>query len=554
MLKKMSDSIEIIRSVNPELQRSEELGMSSADSLTSKNSEESSNSLENVLSNSQQYEVMYLGKLRLSQKRGLPSFIDETVDNWKKEQKLEQRNSADLNRRAVPTLAVDNRINVDENKENISLNTNYKLRTCAEEHVTNAALANITNQFTDCLDQSTYQNKNHLHLPSNHSLITNTQSLDESSRESILSDLKEVKQQPEESADKQKFQDTKMNTIDHILTDNLNDLNDIKRSSSAKCQSSHNSKLNTVNRLQMRNGGARLRSASGDTRMSKQVILKTINFHCIKFSIYFYWSKFFFIYLQVSLPLYGRSRTGSGGSSDFNKRYSNSILQLRAQNRTMLFLICRFEICILSLDNQQILLKKSFNNVTHCSQGVSNADHFAFICKEEQKSLPIIYSNCKKLDDSNNYLNNTCSNSSSSSCLDNIEFDKQQSSSYRNSSSNLSSLAKSSNNRLSSNDLTNEQQDNTHHYVGYIFRGENEKLVNEIMYSLKQAFHNAHQAIQQSKTKTNVFCSDCPLKRFNELCIQLHDVSVEKSQCIILNKIGELLPNEQKEIMNGYEG
>ena len=251
--------------------------------------------------------------------------------------------------------------------------------------------------------------------------------------------------------------------------------------------------------------------------------------------------------------MYGRPRTGSGGSSDFSKRYNNSILQLRAKNRTMLFLIGRFEICLLSLDNQQILLNKSFNNVTHCSQGVSNPNHFGFICKE-QKSLPSAYSNSKQLDGSNGYLNATTSNSSLSS----IEQDYHNASSLNNLAS---SSVRSSTSKLSSTDLASyspiaagEQDSQDSHYVGYIFKCENEKLTNEIMYSLKQAFRNAHQTIQQSKTKTNVFCSECPLIRFNQLCIELQDVSVERAQCIILTRIGELPPNEYKEIMSGYEG
>ena len=252
----------------------------------------------------------------------------------------------------------------------------------------------------------------------------------------------------------------------------------------------------------------------------------------------------------MSLPLYGRPRAGSGGLTEFNRRY-NSILQLRAQNRTMLFLIGRFEICLLSLDNQQILLNKSFSSVTHCSQGIDHSDHFGFICKE-QKNPSSVYSNYRQLDGSNSYLNNCTSNSSSSSCLDSMmEFERVP-------DHKASNLTSSSNNKLSSNhDLTAAAatDESQYQYVGYIFRGENEKLVNEIMYSLRQAFRNAHHAIQQSKTKNNVFCSDCPLRYYNKLCVGLQDASVEKAQCTILNFIGgELSAGEQKEIMSGYEG
>lgn len=556
----MSDSIEIIKQVNPELQRSEQLGLNSADSLLPKNAEQSSSGslVDNILGNSQQYEVMYCGKVRVAQKITLPSFIDETVDSWKQAKttgeqqqdysKSQNKSTDELVDKSsnkpgertsiIPILSIDSEMSGqikaacenllqddDASKETETEHKNRKLSTCKEEHLHAKLLSD--------LDQATYQ-KNLLHLPSNHSLITNTQSLDESTRESILSDLMEVtKQQSDlksrpmitQLSPKEKAQiiNQNLSTIDdHLLTDNLNELGEIKRTSSAKSPSAgHSSKMNT-SKLQMRNG-ARMRSVSGDTRMSK----------------------------QVSLPLYGRPRTGSGGLADFNRR-NNSILQLRAQNRTMLFLIGRFEICLLSLDNQQILLNKSFNSVTQCSQGVKNSDHFGFICKE-QKNLSSIYSNYKLSDGSNSYLN-CASNSSSSSCLDLLDFEKQD---QKTCSNNLTASIK----KLSTTDLTPtselsnmEQQENQYQYVGYIFRGENEKLVNEIMYSLKQAFRNAHQAIQQSKTKNNVFCSSCPLRCYNQLCVNLQDVSVEKAQCVILNKIGELAANEQKEIMSGYEG
>ena len=552
----MTDSIEIIKSVNHELKRCEELGVCSADSLP-KSSE--TNSVTDILGNSQQYEVLFQGRLRLAQKRALPSFIDETVDAWKQQAKQtageeEQRTGGRNDRASIPILSIDGEAagdqagdqasdqtgdqtsdqagdhrtaGDDENKENENKENSEnslecrdkerrKLNPLREENHGNAQTKRTSS--SDALDQSTYQNKNHLHLPSSHSLITNTQSLDESMRESILSDLKEVnKQKRDKPADgeaspgspgspgEQKQRKANRHQLDaHLLTDNLDDLGEIRRSASAKSSSiGHASKMN---KLQTRSG-ARLRSASGDTRMSK----------------------------QVSLPAYGRPRTGSGGSSEFNRRYANSILQLRAKNRTMLFLIGRFEICLLSLDNQQILLKKSFNSVTHCSQGVNYPDHFGFICREESKNLPAVYPNYRQqLDGSNGYLN---SNSSSSSCLDTIDADSKSSS-----TSNLASSKLISGGKLSSTDLSEPE----HHYVGYIFRGENEKLANEIMYSLKQAFRNAHQAIQQSKTRSEVFCSECPLRCFNQLCIELQEVSVEKAQCVILTRIGELAPNEQK--------
>lgn len=311
---KMSDSIEIIKQVNPELQRSEELGMSSADSLLPKNSElnQSSGSLvDNILGNSQQYEVMYCGKVRVAQKIALPSFIDETVDNWKEksrsgtgeQQSCDRKSSdqtpgehhkssdqtpgehhkstemiGDKTSSIIPILSVDNETAAGkQSPDDEEKKANRKLSTCNEEHAKHLQSKACS---SDRLDQTTYQ-KTYLPLPSNHSLITNTQSLDESTRESILSDLKEVNKQQaglktqfassKQSPNKKKSQkiNENLNSFDHLLTDDLNELGEIKRSSSANSPSSgHTSKVN-ASKLQMRS--TRLRSASGETRMSKQV-------------------------------------------------------------------------------------------------------------------------------------------------------------------------------------------------------------------------------------------------------------------------------------------
>ena len=260
----MDDSIQIIKSVNPNLSKSEELGMSSADSLLSKNQD----SLDNILDNSQQYEVMYLGKLRLAQKRALPSFIDETVDSWKEEAKENEKSKLNENdklsdKTSIPIVSIESEMNnqmnagdfKQDNSQNEALSNGYedknrKLSICNEEHL----IINLENCKKICstdlplTDQTIHQNKNHLHLPSNHSLITNTQSLDESRRESILSDLKEVNKQHDDQITLNESTSENLNKIDHLLTDNLNELGEIKRSSSAKSSSvGHKSKLNANN-------------------------------------------------------------------------------------------------------------------------------------------------------------------------------------------------------------------------------------------------------------------------------------------------------------------
>ena len=240
-----------------------------------------------------------------------------------------------------------------------------------------------------------------LHLPSS-SLITNTQSLDDTGRASIKRDL-EV------------------------------------------CSKDKGNKLSTFNLEQ----SSRTRSASGDISQSTE--------------------------RQVSLPY--RTRISSAGTSDLRRNRQST----KYQNRTMLFLIGRMEICLISPDQQQVLFNKTFNYVSHCSQGVKYIDHFGFICRESS---------------------------------------------------------------FYANDF----------YVGYVFRCQTDKVVNEIMHALKQAFHNAHQAYQANKNKGIAICDSCPMQWFHRLCCDLENTLPEKAQAIILNRLESLLEQEKLDIMSQYEG
>ncbi|KAF4523747.1 hypothetical protein B566_EDAN010247 [Ephemera danica] len=51
-------------------------------------------------------------------------------------------------------------------------------------------------------------------------------------------------------------------------------------------------------------------------------------------------------------------------------------------NRTMLFLVGRSDLRLISPDRKQILLHKQLKDVATCVQGLKNSDHFGFICRE----------------------------------------------------------------------------------------------------------------------------------------------------------------------------
>ncbi|XP_026803866.3 TBC1 domain family member 4 isoform X2 [Pangasianodon hypophthalmus] len=61
------------------------------------------------------------------------------------------------------------------------------------------------------------------------------------------------------------------------------------------------------------------------------------------------------------------------------------------KNRTMLFQVGRFEVNIISPDSKTVVLEKNFKDISFCSQGVKQTDHFGFICRDVLESGPNQY-------------------------------------------------------------------------------------------------------------------------------------------------------------------
>uniref|UniRef100_A0A8B9HVU1 TBC1 domain family, member 4 n=1 Tax=Astyanax mexicanus TaxID=7994 RepID=A0A8B9HVU1_ASTMX len=56
------------------------------------------------------------------------------------------------------------------------------------------------------------------------------------------------------------------------------------------------------------------------------------------------------------------------------------------KNRTMLFQVGRFEVNLISPDSKTVVLEKNFKDISSCSQGLKQTDHFGFICREAVES------------------------------------------------------------------------------------------------------------------------------------------------------------------------
>ncbi|KAE8738575.1 hypothetical protein FOCC_FOCC015938 [Frankliniella occidentalis] len=87
---------------------------------------------------------------------------------------------------------------------------------------------------------------------------------------------------------------------------------------------------------------------------------------------------------QNSLPLESmRARAGSAGSALMKKPEVGGSTSNVEHNRTMLFLVGRSDLRLISPDRKQILLHKNLRDIASCIQGVKNSEHFGFICREQ---------------------------------------------------------------------------------------------------------------------------------------------------------------------------
>uniref|UniRef100_A0A673KQM2 TBC1 domain family member 4 n=1 Tax=Sinocyclocheilus rhinocerous TaxID=307959 RepID=A0A673KQM2_9TELE len=81
--------------------------------------------------------------------------------------------------------------------------------------------------------------------------------------------------------------------------------------------------------------------------------------------------------------------------SDFGERHAsepNNVQPSDAdKNRTMLFQVGRFEVNLISPDTKSVVLEKNFKEISSCSQGVKQTDHFGFICRDVVESGPAQY-------------------------------------------------------------------------------------------------------------------------------------------------------------------
>lgn len=177
---------------------------------------------------------------------------------------------------------------------------------------------------------------------------------------------------------------------------------------------------------------------------------------------------------QTSLPAL-RPRVSSGGAADLRRADNGG-----RHSRTMLLLVLRRELCLLSTDRKQLLVNKPFCDISRCYLGTKHPDHFGFNCRD-------------------------------------------------------SSLA------------------STDNYIAHIFKCSSVEVANEIMQTLKQAFHSALQIKEPCPPQLQGLCDSCPMQRFHKLCLDLEGLSSDDCCSAIQRYIQQLSDSDKQSIAAKYQ-
>lgn len=73
-------------------------------------------------------------------------------------------------------------------------------------------------------------------------------------------------------------------------------------------------------------------------------------------------------------------------SIEIPKRNRSASIGCVEQNRTMVFILGRNDIRLISPDRKQVLLHKNFSDLANVIQGSENSDHFGIICSEKKEN------------------------------------------------------------------------------------------------------------------------------------------------------------------------
>ncbi|XP_039752459.1 TBC1 domain family member 1 isoform X2 [Pararge aegeria] len=170
-----------------------------------------------------------------------------------------------------------------------------------------------------------------------------------------------------------------------------------------------------------------------------------------------------------------RDRSASIGTLNLKTPLAHLIGE---QNRTMLFQVGRSELRLISPDRKQILLHRAFKDVASCVLGRANKEHFGFVCRETNDS-----------------------------------------------------------------------------YACYVFKCESDSIATEVVNAIKQAFVAHAELLKKSRDKSpNMTCEHCPMLWYHRLCHDIEGLNEKKTHAFILRRIEQLPDDEQDLIITKYQG
>ena len=82
--------------------------------------------------------------------------------------------------------------------------------------------------------------------------------------------------------------------------------------------------------------------------------------------------------VSKTFPIFSVSPSKTENNCDTTGSSSND----ESRNRTMLLQVGRSDLRLISPDTKQVLLHKSFREISHCACGLQNKECFGFICRE----------------------------------------------------------------------------------------------------------------------------------------------------------------------------
>ncbi|XP_013146593.1 PREDICTED: uncharacterized protein LOC106109582 [Papilio polytes] len=170
-----------------------------------------------------------------------------------------------------------------------------------------------------------------------------------------------------------------------------------------------------------------------------------------------------------------RDRSASIGTLNLKTPLAHLIGE---QNRTMLFQVGRSELRLISPDRKQVLLQRSFAHVASCVLGRARTDHFGFVCRDAGDA-----------------------------------------------------------------------------YACYVFKCESDSIATEVVNAIRQAFVAHAELLKKSREKSpNMTCEHCPLLWYHRLCHDIEGMNEKKTHAFILRRIEQLPEEEQDLIVTKYQG